>query len=295
MRIFSLAMCLAGLLALLLAMVAFSSVRPRIPPAKGLADIERIFCINLEREATRKAHMEDLFARLGWRHLVEWVVPVEAPTGEASLLRTHMLLLERIAASQRRTAWTLVFEDDAELARGVSPAEGKALLERGLGELSPEGPHVTMGACLKDAADDALCCSEGCVSWCTHALAFTPPRARAVLRALRGAVGPIDGLLRVRCPPPTIVGHEFRHDHEHPFWRGLFFQHRSAAWYQGSSVTAILCNTASEKSAHANNPSTRAISDSEATLSPLGIGANPSFGQSTAAFCIFKIADLPPP
>jgi len=31
------------------------------------------------------------------------------------------------------------------------------------------------------------------------------------------------------------------------------------------------------------------------TLSPLGSGANPSVGQSTAAFCIFKIADLPPP
>ena len=238
MQIFPVAACLVGLSALLLGVVFFSSLRPRTPPAKGLADIERIFCINLEREVTRKAHMEDLFARLGWKHLVEWVVPLEAPTGEASLLRTHLLLLERIAACPRLTAWTLVFEDDAELAHGVSPAEGKALLERCLGELSPEGPHVTMGACLKDAADDGLCRPGGCVSWCTHALAFTPSRARAVLRALRGAVGPIDGLLRVRCPPPTIVGHEFWHDHEHPFWRGLFFQHRSAAWYQGSSIVS---------------------------------------------------------
>jgi hypothetical protein len=30
------------------------------------------------------------------------------------------------------------------------------------------------------------------------------------------------------------------------------------------------------------------------TLSPLGSGANPSIGQVTAAFSIFRVADLPP-
>lgn len=181
--------------------------------------------------------MEELFASLGWISFVTWVAPVPAVKAEDSLSQTNEMLLRSIANSPRQD-WTLIFEDDVDVARGLSPSDAATLVITGLRDLNVhDDVHVTLGACLWGEHDDASCQDHACKSMCTHAIAYTPSRAASILRQVEVFKGPWDGLLTSRCAPPRIIGRLYTHDYASPYWRGVFYQNRHAPWYQGSAIS----------------------------------------------------------
>ena len=219
--------------------IAFFAFRPKSRPdsRSHTSDIGMIYCINLPEQRSRRKHMEELFVSLGWLSLVTWVAPVSATTAEDSLSQTNEMLLRSIASSPRQD-WTLIFEDDVDVARRLSPHAAATLVTTGLRDLNVHGDvHVTLGACLWGEEDDASCEDHACKCMCTHAIAYTPSRAASILRGVQVFKGHWDGLLASRCAPPIIIGREFTHDYASPFWRGVFYQNRRAPWYHGSVIS----------------------------------------------------------
>ena len=212
--------------------ILFFAYRPKSRPDSRSQTpvIGMIYCINLPEERSRRKHMEELFVSLGWLSLVTWVAPVQATIAEDSLSQTNEMLLRSISGSPRQD-WTLIFEDDVDVARGLSPQDAATLVVNGLRDLNVrDDVHVTLGACLWGEEDDASCRDCACKCMCTHAIAYTPSRADSILRGVEVFKGAWDGLLASRCAPPVIIGRQYTHNYASPFWRGVFYQNRRAPW-----------------------------------------------------------------
>ena len=215
--------------------VAFSM---RLPGHAGQAPrlARRALFINLAKHAGRRAHMERLLDQMGFDG--QHMEPVAAPTPWQSLVATHRLCVQCVASSEQEHEYTCIFEDDVELVREVPRQEARAFIERELHALAhgwaPEHEFVKLGACL-DETQEAKCIPTACLSWCTHGYMLTPRAARHLLMgfAAEDWLGShSDYAYMQMLPAPPLVGHAFTHDDVSPGWRGLFFQARTASWYE---------------------------------------------------------------
>ena len=207
------------------------------------------YYINMDRAASRRRHMELMCFRLGLKGTrvrpIEYErVPQPAPCdcgysfkdthtslgcGQAcrswvSLTHTHKAILEEVAGLASSDL-CIVFEDDSQLARGLTKFDLHDHLDR-LRATAPLNEFWYLGICLGVTSE---CTGSVCSGHCTHAYALTPTGARWLLTTVKCWNHPIDVILQGSLKA-LVVGYEIRHA-QNIEWRGLFYQARDAPWY----------------------------------------------------------------